>query len=1852
MLTCNRLCSAGKDPAIRYLSKRFFLRHLSFPLSGMLLLHVLISAKILAGEADPNEAKAKGPEHNVTLSEEPGVLDLLTKAQKARARAEKDPEVWPECVKYYAEILKKYPNTVYLDRWEGPDKTEMAYKNGLYKSTRERVAKDIASLPPGGLNVYRVINDPIARALFNEAQAQFDERQMEQVAQEYFPTSFGDDALLWLAEVSSSRGAHRQTLLRLNQALKHPNPSISKTALLVRMLQAQAGLGDRAGAEKTLQELDEALKDEKSGPLRVGHDEGPAALARLKERVLKISEQKAGTPAETAANTRHWETYFGNASHNKVQPSRQNIGLRKWSVPIRHLFEGPGADATNPSKVVHADGTPIADPTMNYHLTAKDSYFYIADSNMLAAYPTGNPQPGLFSAGGNVKFLYPNEAQPAPKQPKENQRVVRRVFRGGMQNSGVRHHPHFATIAGERVYVALGAEAVTQDQDMWRGQEVKQPSNYLVCLGYQSGKLIWSLQPDLRSPSFEAHSKADQDWLKSIFFVSAPTYDSGVLYCMGVQVHGLHDAWVAAFDAENGRLIWRTQVCSANPYSVGGPVQPDLGLPVAVANGSVFVCTNLGGVAALDAMSGTIKWLRVYDRQQSVDRMNNMGRRIATDFWAPNPPVLTDNLVIVTPQDSEFLYAYDIESGRRVWEVSRTERDPGLKHILGIASGNLVVTGGNIHFYELKGGRETGPANDPIVFESPIKGRGTVTENVILVPTEKALVSIDVTVESGKFRPKVRSSFKWIQPEIEAGNIVVAGDVLYTVSRTHVNAYFVWEEMEGKLRARIKQNASDLAAYGELADVYHKVDKFAEAIKELDTGIDLAAKAQNDPKVAAMLQEFRRKKFDALMEMGRRASAAAPQPNLAAAYESFKKALEVAQLPQQPEVLPVTALRGMAETAAQRKELALAVEHYQQIITQYGDTVYSYVPESSAKARLFAQARIEEIRKENPAAYEKLEALAKAAFEKAGSDSKQLNAMLTSYPNSAASGLAMLKLAQLALAGNPDQARQHALNFLSRHSDLPEAGNATALLAIAYERGKLLGPAKDVLRRLASRKELMDKPVTIDPAKPDASLAAPVKAAEWAAKRLTEPQFQNAVTSATLSHGDGKLKLAWTRPAPDHSVPLQPSGIAPLELRRTLFYIENQSELIVQSGSERGEEIWQPRPKLPQDAVPKPNPQDQVRFQGFFQPPRAVWAEHLLLALGSREVVAYDSREKGKVVWRKELKNPVPQQRCSLQVSFGRVVIGYPSGGLSILDALSGEQLWSTQVEGNQFFTTPAIGDGFVAIGAQNPARVTIFDLETGNRRGVVDAVAGNLSVPPEAQGDRIFVADRGNLKAIDGTSGKLIWNHDFGGNITRLQAGRELVVAVIDGRRVAAMSTTETVPGKIWSPVLDKDATVKDVYIDGDDLYVVVSSVDRKGSVSAHSIRLQGKKQWEVDISSAQSDLAPVSATSVSQGHLMLTQSNWDPNGDKPASVVLIDRKTGRINWAESLGAEHRTMDNDGLTHPAFTAQMIDGGIVITESKKRTAYLLPDAGNLEEGIKKLQQDVAAKPADMDLKFKLALRLFEKGEAEAAANTLAAALGSKDLSEEKFAAYFAEFARLRQEQAKKQKRTFMFNKVADGTKLDLNPQSWSAVSETVLANWNDVYFVSDDETSGAIKKNHWKGAEDLKVSFRGAYDDKNLYMLFVVTDDKHKNEHADGTYCDVGDSVKVVFDNDRGDPLLTGGMGYRGEDFALGACVNDKGAVLGWRWVEHGQYLSGNTPLNPAPEVARNEAQKQTIYKLTLPLEYLTLKAEPNRKFGFSFIVNDQDDGAAVTKSIGGSPGVLGPPYPALFSEGVLVAPK
>jgi outer membrane protein assembly factor BamB len=125
-----------------------------------------------------------------------------------------------------------------------------------------------------------------------------------------------------------------------------------------------------------------------------------------------------------------------------------------------------------------------------------------------------------------------------------------------------------------------------------------------------------------------------------------------------------------AFDAEDGRFLWRTEV--VNPTAPRG--QPFLlqgvGVPAPVsAGGQVFAVDVTGRVYAFDAETGDAQWDHA---------LNDPSRS--------SPPLLTDDHVLVSA-DSGTLYAVERESGHLV-----SEADAGGAFLRGMSdAGDLLV---------------------------------------------------------------------------------------------------------------------------------------------------------------------------------------------------------------------------------------------------------------------------------------------------------------------------------------------------------------------------------------------------------------------------------------------------------------------------------------------------------------------------------------------------------------------------------------------------------------------------------------------------------------------------------------------------------------------------------------------------------------------------------------------------------------------------------------------------------------------------------------------------------------------------------------------------------------------------------------------------------------------------------------------------------------------------------------------------------------------------------------------------------------------------------------------------------
>ena len=182
----------------------------------------------------------------------------------------------------------------------------------------------------------------------------------------------------------------------------------------------------------------------------------------------------------------------------------------------------------------------------------------------------------------------------------------------------------------------------------WR-QSQQGPSNYPDLLRPQrktakTSPIVWSLEArrtGLCEPVQGRSRVVEERLFRQFADVANPACSTALAVIRSPAAVGPDggsmplDARAAAVDAEN----WPTcsgapQICTGartDPLRRGRrrfrcPARPR-GLPVAVANRTVYVVTNLGAVAAPDAGGGSVKWIRVYDRTKTRHRPDVAGCR-------------------------------------------------------------------------------------------------------------------------------------------------------------------------------------------------------------------------------------------------------------------------------------------------------------------------------------------------------------------------------------------------------------------------------------------------------------------------------------------------------------------------------------------------------------------------------------------------------------------------------------------------------------------------------------------------------------------------------------------------------------------------------------------------------------------------------------------------------------------------------------------------------------------------------------------------------------------------------------------------------------------------------------------------------------------------------------------------------------------------------------------------------------------------------------------------------------------------------------------------------------------------
>ncbi|KRG71131.1 outer membrane protein assembly factor BamB [Pseudoxanthomonas dokdonensis] len=296
----------------------------------------------------------------------------------------------------------------------------------------------------------------------------------------------------------------------------------------------------------------------------------------------------------------------------------------------------------------------------------------------------------------------------------------------------------------------------------------------------------------------------------------------------------------------------------------------------------------------------------------------------------------------------------------------------------------------------------------------------------------------------------------------------------------------------------------------------------------------------------------------------------------------------------------------------------------------------------------------------------------------------------------------------------------------------------------------------------------------------------------------------------------------------------------------------------------------------------------------------------------------------GKQIWHYEPEKVKKQPELRLSggpgAGDGLVVIGTLDGKVIALDADTGTEKWRAEVA-NEVITAPAIGQGLVLV-RSNDGRVSAFDAANGERRWFWNHDLPSLTVrgnAPVTLGPGVaFVGnDDGTLVALALNDGRQVWSQSIGIPEGRTELDRMSDVdgaAVLEGTTLYATSfkgETLAIEGPSGRPIWNRDNGGAGG-LDLSSSLVVVS--DRAGTVWGLD-KASGNATWSNPI------LARRSLTGVT------VQGDYAVVGDYDGYVHWLSLTDGQIAARERAGGE-RIRAKPVLADGLLLVQNVEGEI------------------------------------------------------------------------------------------------------------------------------------------------------------------------------------------------------------------------------------------------------------------------------------------------------------------------------------
>ena len=634
-------------------------------------------------------------------------------------------------------------------------------RGAAFESARRRALRQLASLPPEALQVYRLIQDGRARRLLEKGLQSRDSAALYAVADRFLLTDSGADAADHLASWALDAGRPAEAvrlLIDLNSLADRR--TVSKELALGKLAAAYALLGRQKDALRTLNELTQGATAD-AATVWTSRREPIAALHRPGD---PPSSAAANWPVEGGSNER-----TGHMA--AVEPSLLE--------PLPWITSLPGTDADSWRRVLRG-GTIGA-------LTLPVGQLVGRDGRLFARTPDGV----IALDDEDLDVLW--EADVLPPEDTMRSAIARpRQATEESGDSGVSFDDYVAggvslsedlvlTIShrGESRYILRRRDSVNRGWLTWAalpGLGGRQATgSRLIALDQQTGGVRWE----------RGRTGDPDDPLGGVFFHAVPLDVDGKLW---TPYSHEGDLSLAVLDSQDGALLRTIPLLSAGREAWG----PRQALLPAAADGLIFVPVDGDLLFAVNTSDGSIRWANQFNA--GILRQYETRNATATGFL-PTPPIVADGLVLYAPPGADELLAFDLLNGEVVW----TSRAPGAAHAIAADGGRVYLGGRTVSCRSL--------ADGAVLWHLPLSvapsGRAVLSGSMIHVPTLDGLLTLDA--ETGT---ELRTSALPASQD-SLGNLLCMNDSLYTIHSSSVRRYIDLERSYGKTVTAFENGSAD-----------------------------------------------------------------------------------------------------------------------------------------------------------------------------------------------------------------------------------------------------------------------------------------------------------------------------------------------------------------------------------------------------------------------------------------------------------------------------------------------------------------------------------------------------------------------------------------------------------------------------------------------------------------------------------------------------------------------------------------------------------------------------------------------------------------------------------------------------------------------------------------------------------------------------------------------------------------------------------------------------------------------------------------------------------------------------------